>query len=68
VAPTPGDWGSCAHVGGIDVALNNVQDRDVARRLARYGGNHPIFGLQKTAHHVQYRRTPDRLGLGKDEK
>ena len=57
----PGKLG--AYVGGIDVTLNNVQDRDVACRLARYGRNHPVFGLQKTAHHVQHSRTPDRLGL-----
>lgn len=59
----PEDLGSYAYVGGIDVTLNNVENRDVACRLARYGGNHPVFGLQETPHHVQHGRTPDRLGL-----
>ena len=58
-----GNLGSCAYVGGVDVTLNNVENRDVACRLARYGRDHPVFGLQKTSHHIQHGRTPDRLGL-----
>ena len=37
--------GNRAYVCGVHITLNDVEDRDVARRLARYGGNHPIFGL-----------------------
>jgi hypothetical protein len=40
-----GQYGNCAYVGGIHVSLDNVEDRDVARRLARHRGNHPIFRL-----------------------
>ena len=58
-----GNPASCAYVGGVDVTLNNVENRDVACRLARHRGNHPVFGLQKTTHHIQHGRTPDRLGL-----
>lgn len=46
VAPTQGDLGNYTYVGGVDVALNNVENRDVACSLARYGGNHPVFGLK----------------------
>ena len=47
VAPTRGTClGNCTYVGGVDVTLNDVENRDVARGLARYGGNHPVFGLQ----------------------
>ena len=46
VAPTQGTMGDCTYVGGIDITLNNVENRDVARGLARYGGNHPVFGLK----------------------
>ena len=38
--------GDCTYVGGINVTLNNVENRDVARGFARYGGNHPVFGLK----------------------
>ena len=56
-------WESRAYVGRVNVTLDNVEDRNVARRLAWYGGNHPVFGLQETAHHVQHSRPPDWLGL-----
>jgi hypothetical protein len=47
VAPTQGDLGKdCTYVGGVDVTLNNVENRDVACGLARYGGNHPVFRLK----------------------
>ena len=46
VAPTQGNLGICAYVGGVDVTLNNVENRDIACSLARYGGNHPVFGLK----------------------
>lgn len=36
---------ACAYVGRVNVTLDNVEDRNVACRLARYGGNHPVFGL-----------------------
>ena len=36
----------CTYVGGVDVTLNNVENRDVACGFARYGGNHPVFGLK----------------------
>lgn len=45
-APTQWTMGDCTYVGGIDVTLNNVENRDVARGLARHGGNHPVFGLK----------------------
>ena len=38
-------WESCAYVGRVNVTLDNVEDRYVTCRLARYGGNHPVFGL-----------------------
>jgi hypothetical protein len=41
-----GDLGNCTYVGGVDVTLNDVENRDVACGLARYGGNHPVFGLK----------------------
>ena len=41
-----GDLGNCTYVGRIDVTLNNVENRDVACGLARYSGNHPVFGLK----------------------
>lgn len=36
----------CTYVGGVDVTLNNVENRDIACGLARYGRNHPVFGLK----------------------
>jgi hypothetical protein len=48
--------------------LDDVENRDVARRLARHGRHHPIFGLEETTHHVQHCRAPDRLGLVAQKK
>lgn len=36
----------CTHIGWIDVPLDDVEDRDVASRLAGSRGNHPVFRLQ----------------------
>ena len=52
-----------AYVCRVDVALNDVQDGDVAGRLARAGRNHAVLGLQQAAHHVEHCRTSDGLGL-----
>ena len=41
-----GDLKDSTYIGGVDVTLNNVENRDVACGLARYGGNHPVFGLK----------------------
>ena len=47
----------------VNVTLDDVQDGDVAGRLARAGRNHAVLGLQQSAHHVEHCRTSDGLGL-----
>ena len=40
-----GQEGCQTYVGGVDIALNDVENRDVARRLAGYGRDHPVLRL-----------------------
>lgn len=51
-------------VGRVDVALDDVEDGDVARRLARRRRDHAVLGLQEAAHDVEDGRAPDGLRLG----
>ena len=48
------------NLGGVDIALNNVEDRDVGAFLHTAVGQ-DVLGLQKTAHHVKHRGLADRL-------
>ena len=57
--------GGGTHVRRVDVALDDVEDGDVARGLARRRRDHPVLGLQQPAHHVEHGRAPDRLSLGR---
>ena len=41
-----------AHVGRVDVSLDNVEDGDVARGLARRRRYHAVFRLEQTTHDV----------------
>ena len=52
-------------VGRVDVALDDVEDGDVARRLARRRRDHAVLGLQEAAHDVEDGRAPDGLRLGR---
>lgn len=58
------------HVGGIDLALNNVENRDVAGRAVRDRGarDETVLGLEEASHHVEDGRLPHRLGLKKKGK
>ncbi len=51
-------------LGGVDVALDDVEDADVARvlavALARVLRHHDVLGLQQPPHHVQHRRLAHR--------
>lgn len=51
------------HIGRVHVALDDVQDGDVAALLAGYSRHHAILGLQQSSHHVENRRLAHRLGL-----
>lgn len=51
------------HVGGVDFALDDVEDGDVAALLPRYRRDHPVLRLQQSPHDVQYGCLPHRLGL-----
>ena len=51
------------HICWVHLALDDVENRDVAAFLARYGRDHPILGLQQSSHDIQYRRLPHCLGL-----
>lgn len=57
------------HVGRVDLALNDVEDRDVARCAVRHrgrGGDHAVLGLEKSAHDVEHGGLADRFGLRRD--
>ena len=45
------------YVSGIDIALDDIQYRDVARRLARHGRHHAVLRLEETPHDVQDSRS-----------
>jgi hypothetical protein len=38
--------GMDTNIGWVDIALNNVENRDVTSGFARRSRNHAIFGLQ----------------------
>lgn len=51
------------YVGRVDLALDDVQDRDVTALLPRHRGHHAVLGLQQPPHDIQHRRLADRLRL-----
>lgn len=51
------------NICGIRLALDNIEDTDVAARLARRDGDHAILGLEESAHDVQDGSFTHRLRL-----
>jgi hypothetical protein len=51
------------HVGGVHLALDDVEDGDVAALFAGDGGDHAVLGLEQAAHDVEDGGFADRLGL-----
>lgn len=41
------------YIGRINIALNDIQNRDVATLLAWNSGHHSVFGLEKSTHNIQ---------------
>lgn len=41
------------YIRGVHVALNDVEDGNVARLFAGGGGNHTVFGLEEAAHYFE---------------
>lgn len=50
------------HVGWVDLALDDVEDGDVAGFLGGVGGDHAVLGLEETAHDVEDGGFADGLG------
>mmetsp|Transcript_6258 Transcript_6258/g.10149 ORF Transcript_6258/g.10149 Transcript_6258/m.10149 type:complete len:200 (+) Transcript_6258:537-1136(+) len=50
------------HLRGVDAALDDVEDGDVAP-AAGGGGDHDVLGLRQPPHHVQHRGLAHRAGL-----
>ena len=42
------------YISRINIPLNNVQDGDIASRLARGCGYHSIFRLEEASHDIQH--------------
>ena len=47
-----GQGSKVAHVGRVDVSLDDVEDGNVARGLARRRRYHAVFRLEQTTHDV----------------
>jgi hypothetical protein len=52
-----------AYISRVHLALNDVQNRDVACGLAGRGRDHAIIWLKQPAHDIQNSRPPNRFGL-----
>lgn len=50
------------HVGWVDLALDDVEDGDVAGLLGGVGGDHAVLGLEEAAHDVEDGGFADCLG------
>ena len=51
------------NIGRVDIALYNIEDRNITGRLGRRRRDHSIFWLQESAHYVENSRLSDRLCL-----
>ena len=51
------------HVRGVDLALDDVENGDVAALLAGNGRHHAVLRLEQPSHHVEDGCLPHRLGL-----
>lgn len=62
-ATFPNTQQTLVHVRGVDFALDDVQDRDVAALLAGDGRHHAVLGLEQPPHDVENGRLAHGLGL-----
>ena len=51
------------HISRVNLALDDVQNGDIAALLARNRRHHAVFGLEEAPHHVKDSRLADRLRL-----
>lgn len=43
-----------AHIGRIDIALDDIQDGHVTVRVLQVGRYQSVLGLQQPTHHIQH--------------
>jgi hypothetical protein len=48
-----------SHIGGVDISLYDIQNRDVAGRFTWRCGHHTVLGLKQTPHDIEDGRSTD---------